>query len=100
MIAEWQTWQHNCVAWAPHVYIYIYEMHSVCLIPVLFLCANNYEIHMFVLIKNGGNLEKRCRMACLELAVSMIRMKILYIHKPIIILDEHLRLIRSDKIHC
>ena len=39
--------------------------------PALFLCANNFEIHMFVLIKNGGRPEKRYRIVCLKLAVSM-----------------------------
>ena len=74
-------------------------MHSVCLSPALFLCANNFEIHVFVLIKNGGRSEKQYWIVCLKLAVLMIMMKILYIQKLLIILDEHLRLTRLDKIH-
>ena len=65
----------------------MFVMHSVCLSPCALLCTNNFEMHVFVLIKNGGRSEKRYRIVCLKLAVLMITMKILYIQKPIIIAD-------------
>ena len=32
--------------------------YSICLSPVLFLCANNFEIRMFVLIKKWQKIRK------------------------------------------
>ena len=33
-------------------------MHSVCLSPALFLYANNFKIHVFVLIKKWRKIRK------------------------------------------
>ena len=53
-------------------YVYMYVCNTFRMSqPPHSLCANNFEMHMFVLIKNGGRPEKRYWIVCLKLAVSM-----------------------------